>query len=308
VSTAPQALQQVRWPEEWPYTARDFRREDESPDEEFYDLPRLAFHVDKGYIRCLKAHYAEVFPSYPEARVLDICSSWVSHYPEEKCWSHVSITGMNEVELKENPQADDFCVQNLNEDPRLPYESESFDIVTCAVSFDYLAKPLEVMREVARVLRPGGVGLLSTSNSCFPTKAVDIWTRTGTMEHVLIYGSYFHYTGEFEAPECLDLSPLQARGFGVGDPVYVIQARKKGGAGVVAQPPRPADVREPVEGLKAWLTTRGMERHYGKVSEWCKEMEVVELMEIVDSVEELVDFLGDEITDKERDRLFGKFR
>ena len=26
---------------------------------------------------------------------------------------------MNEVELKENPQADDFCVQNLNEDPRL---------------------------------------------------------------------------------------------------------------------------------------------------------------------------------------------
>ena len=26
------------------------------------------------------------------------------------------------------------------------------------------------------------------------------------------------------------------------------------------------------------------------------------------SVEELVDFLGDEITDKERDRLFGKFR
>ena len=49
VSTAPQALQQVRWPEEWPYTARDFRREDESPDEEFYDLPRLAFHVDKGH-------------------------------------------------------------------------------------------------------------------------------------------------------------------------------------------------------------------------------------------------------------------
>ena len=23
--------------------------------------------------------------------------------------------------------------------------------------------------------------------------------------------------------------------------------------------------------VKAWLTTRGMERHYGKVSEWCKD-------------------------------------
>ena len=46
-----------------------------------------------------------------------------------------------------------------------------------------------------------------------PREAVDIWTRTGTMEHVLIYGSYFHYTGEFEAPECLD--PPAERNLGI---------------------------------------------------------------------------------------------
>ena len=40
--------------------------------------------------------------------------------------------------------------------PVLPYEDGSFDIVTCTVSFDYLTKPLAVMKEIARVLSPGG--------------------------------------------------------------------------------------------------------------------------------------------------------
>lgn len=30
---------------------------------------------------------------------------------------------------------------------------------------------LEVMKEVGRVLKPGGMVILSTSNRCFPTKA-----------------------------------------------------------------------------------------------------------------------------------------
>lgn len=133
---------------------------------------------------------------------------------------------MNEYELKENKQADDYTVRNLNIIPELPYESGSFDIVTCTVSFDYLNKPLQVMKEVARVLKPGGMVILSTSNRCFPTKAVSIWLQTKDVEHCLIYGSYMHYTGSFEPPEAKDLSPPQAR-IGFADPVFVIQARKK---------------------------------------------------------------------------------
>mgnify|MGYP001144347911 CR=1 FL=1 len=40
----------------------------------------------------------------------------------------------------------------------------------CAVSVDYLTKPLEVFREVNRVLKPGGLAIMSFSNRCFPTK------------------------------------------------------------------------------------------------------------------------------------------
>ncbi|CAK9026584.1 unnamed protein product [Durusdinium trenchii] len=218
---------QVRWPEEWPYTEADFARQDESTDTGFYTHPRICTHVDDNFIATLNKHYGKVFPTYPNARILDLCSSWISHYPTEKTWSHVSITGMNEYELQQNKQADDYTVRDLNENPKLPYEDSSFDIVTCTVSFDYLCKPLEVMKEVGRVLKPGGMVILSTSNRCFPTKAVNIWLQTGDLEHVLIYGSYMHYSSVFERPEALDLSgPLCRLGF--QDPVYVIQAKLLG--------------------------------------------------------------------------------
>jgi len=219
-------LRTVQWPAAWPYTSEDFSRADESEDTFFYSEPRLCTHVDDNFIARLRSHYEKVFTTYEGPRILDICSSWISHYPEKKCWSHVSITGMNKYELQQNKQADDYTVRNLNTTPELQYENCSFDIVTCTVSFDYLNKPLEVMKEVARVLKPGGTIILSTSNRCFPTKAINLWVRTGDMEHILIYGSYIHYTGEFEAPEAVDLSSPMAK-VGFADPVYIIQARKK---------------------------------------------------------------------------------
>merc|ERR1711871_1287738 len=117
--------------------------------------------------------------------------------------------GMNEEELKENPQLDSYCVSDLNVSPVLPYPSESFDVVTIVVSVDYLNNPLPVFTEISRVLRPEGRCYISMSNRCFPTKAFDIWLRTNDLEHVFIVGSFFHYTpGEpWMPPEGRDISP-----------------------------------------------------------------------------------------------------
>ena len=51
---------------------------------------------------------------------------------------------MNKSELEENPVLTSFNVQDLNKNPKLPYDDGSFDFITNAVSVDYLAKPLEV--------------------------------------------------------------------------------------------------------------------------------------------------------------------
>ena len=62
-------------------------------------------------------------------------------------------------------------------EPKLPYEDNSFDVITNAVSVDYLTKPIEVFKEMHRVLKPGGQAIMSFSNRCFPTKGLNIFLR-----------------------------------------------------------------------------------------------------------------------------------
>ena len=57
----------------------------------------------------------------------------------------------------------------------LALDDDHFDGACLCVSIQYLQRPVEVFREVRRVLRPGAPFVVSFSNRCFPTKAVAIW-------------------------------------------------------------------------------------------------------------------------------------
>lgn len=214
-------LENPKWPPEWPFTEKDFARQDESDDGYFYESPRLVYHIDDSAVSALAKYYGENLEE--GADVLDICSSWVSHYPKDWKGGNVVGLGMNEYELSQNKQLTSFDVKDLNKDPTFPYDDESFDVVTCVVSVDYLNKPKQIFQEIGRVLRPGGVCMLSMSNRCFPTKAFQIWLRTNDLEHIFIAGSFFHYSGLFEPPKCDDISPNPGR----SDPLYIVRAQKK---------------------------------------------------------------------------------
>jgi len=214
-------LENPQWPEQYPFSSEDFARQDESDDAIFYETPRLCYHIDDFAVSALTKYYEKHLA--PGADVLDICSSWVSHYPKEWKGNDVVGLGMNEYELSQNPQLNRYDVKDLNDDPTFPYENESFDVVTCVVSVDYLNRPREIFQEIGRVLRPGGVCMLSMSNRCFPTKAFRIWLQTNDAEHVFIAGSFFHYSGLFDAPKCDDVSPNPGR----SDPLFIVRANKK---------------------------------------------------------------------------------
>jgi hypothetical protein len=173
--------------------AHAFDRQDDSDDLAFYGFPRLVTHIDEAAVAALADLYREVIPN--GARVLDLMSSWVSHLPADRTYAEVVGHGMNAEELAANPQLSRWFVQDLNRDPALPLEDGAFDAALCCVGVQYLRRPLEVIREVGRVLVPGAPFVISFSNRCFPTKAVAVWRALDTSGHASLVRLYLERAG-----------------------------------------------------------------------------------------------------------------
>ena len=180
VMSASEILKNPDWPAKWPFSPVDFTREDQSNDGNFYYQPRLVYHIDEYAVDALTKYYSTVFR--PNSAILDICSSWVSHYPPTSSFARAVGLGMNEQELSQNRQLSEYVVQDLNKNTVFPFADNSFDYVTCVVSVDYLIHPLEVFTEIRRVLKPGGLAIFSQSNRCFPSKAIKIWLETNDFQ------------------------------------------------------------------------------------------------------------------------------
>jgi SAM-dependent methyltransferase len=199
-----------------------FRRYDETPDEEFYSVPRLVTHIDDGAITAVTQLYSELFP--PGGKILDLMSSWVSHLPEEVRYERVVGLGMNEEELRRNPRLDEYVLQNLNTDARLPFGDGEFDGVGCCVSIDYLTNPVAILREVGRLLEVGAPVVITFSNRCFPTKAVAIWRQLDNRGHVRLVEGYLEEAGNFRNVRGLDRSPRRL----FSDPLYAVIGESTG--------------------------------------------------------------------------------
>jgi SAM-dependent methyltransferase len=99
---------------------------------------------------------------------------------------------MNPQELQRNPQLSDFFVRDLNKDPAgWALADQSVDAVVCCCSVQYLQYPERVFTEIYRVLRPGGVCIISFSNRMFYEKAIQAWRDGSGYSRVQLVKSYF---------------------------------------------------------------------------------------------------------------------
>lgn len=208
---------------------------DETEDRLFYEYPRFVTHVDEGFIDRLRGLYSDRLSD--NSRVLDLMSSWVSHLPDDRKFSHVEGHGMNEEELARNRQLNHYFVQDLNKDPKLPLGDREFDAVLICVSVQYLQYPEAVFSEIHRVLKPGGMVIVSFSNRMFFQKAIAAWRDGTEPQRVKLVESYFNSvrSGElpgFSVPEVIinqsSVPPvLQMLGLGGGDPFYAVIAHRQ---------------------------------------------------------------------------------
>jgi hypothetical protein len=180
-----------------------FSKMDTEEDEVFYKPPRLVCHIDDGAIAALTQFYRLILPA--GGVLLDLMSSWVSHLPPEIDYAGVIGHGMNATELAANPRLNRWFIQNLNRDEKLPLADASVDAATVCVSIQYLQQPVAVLRELARVLRPGAPLIISFSNRCFWTKAVAIWRALDDSGHARLVERYLGHAG-FERIETHQLA------------------------------------------------------------------------------------------------------
>ena len=198
-----------------------FDRTDAATDDKFYAFPRLVTHIDDGAITAVGDLYVELGLCEPNTGpVLDLMSSWISHFPVKP--TSLTVLGMNVAELAANPMADERVTHDLNADHVLPFADATFAAAVCCVSVDYLAGPIEVFAEVARVVRPGGVFACTFSNRCFPTKAIRGWLATDDDTHLTLVAEYFRRSSGWDAPSVALRTPPNHR----GDPLYAVWARR----------------------------------------------------------------------------------
>ncbi|MGF1519085.1 MAG: class I SAM-dependent methyltransferase, partial [Nodosilinea sp.] len=123
-----------------------------------------------------------------------------------------------------------YFVQNLNENPQLPLADQSFDAVLNTVSVQYLQQPEVVFGEIYRILKPGGIAIVSFSNRMFYQKAIAAWRDGSETRRVNLVKSYFGAVPGFSSPEVITHAPsvpaiLQMLGLG-GDPFYAVVAER----------------------------------------------------------------------------------
>jgi len=198
-----------------------FQREDESDDGLFYSSPRLVVHIDDNAIEAVGRVFRDLIP--PDSAVLDLMSSWRSHWPQGHPKKRMVGLGLNAPEMEDNPDLDENVIHDLNRDPVLPFGDAEFDAVVITVSAQYLARPVETFRQINRVLKPGGAFIVTFSNRMFPTKAVRIWRNSTDQGRMELVASYAEAAGNFTDIRAGLVNQEQSP---PSDPLFAVVCRK----------------------------------------------------------------------------------
>ncbi len=211
-----------------------FSRLDEQADQLFYQRPRIVSHLDAQALETVQKLIGQLIIE-PRPVILDLMASCDSHLPGEVNPAALIGLGMNQQELETNERLTDRLVHDLNENPELPFEDNTFDVVLNTVSVDYLTHPIDVFAEVARVLKPGGLFLVIFSNRYFPQKVTRVWADCTEHERLKLIDDFFLFTGRFEESQHFVSMGLPrpaddkyAKAGIPSDPIFAVYAEKAG--------------------------------------------------------------------------------
>jgi SAM-dependent methyltransferase len=214
------------------FSPYDLSREDEVPDTEFYAKPRFVDHVDSCALGTVELIYGRLIP--PGSSILDLMAGPDSHLGKVSTPLAIVGLGLNKTELEANSALTERVIHDLNSDPKLPFSDNRFDVVANTVSVDYLTRPVEVFREVSRILKPEGLFIVVFSNRMFPPKAISVWKRSTEKQRVELVRRFFSLSGRFSIEGYQESTgkprPKEDKYYDLGipsDPIYAVWGKAK---------------------------------------------------------------------------------
>ena len=186
-------------------------------------------HLDSTALQQLQNFYTAMLPE--NGRVLDLMASMNSHLPDNTESLNITGLGLNLEEMNANPCLHTKVIHDLNDNPVLPFTDNSFDAVLCTVSVEYLTQPVDVFKDIARILKNGGKFIVTFSNRWFPTKAIQLWTNLHDFERMGLVREYFMTSRQYK-----DINTRSIRGLErphddrhklpLSDPLYAVWGTK----------------------------------------------------------------------------------
>jgi Methyltransferase domain len=219
------------WPAKWPYSFEDFRPCDYTRDEPVDTLAQYQYSqslIDASQVMLIpgvlrfpiRRHF--ILPKdkiaqidhlsqylFDGATVLELFSTYESVLPKRFKLGPTVGVGWSSREMVTNPRLDDFIEQDLTVDPFLPLADNYFDFVVVPAMFQLFQRPLDMFREINRVLKPGGTAIIGVKLamwSFLTMKQCRYYVETNYLEDMMACGSFFHYAGGFSKPKAFDLN------------------------------------------------------------------------------------------------------
>lgn len=123
-------------------------------------------------------------------------------------------------------------VRDLNEKPSfLDLNTAEYDAVLCCVGVQYLQEAEALFAEVGRILKPGGIVIISFTNKFFYQKALVGWMERGMKERARLVTDYIRAAGGFQNIHVVGdgtniMTQLLSLGGLAGDPFAAVVATR----------------------------------------------------------------------------------
>ncbi|MCK5697172.1 MAG: methyltransferase domain-containing protein [Gammaproteobacteria bacterium] len=183
-----------------------FIRKIEEDDGLFYDAIETTIPVDQVAIEQLQQFYNHCIQN--NSIVLDLMAATDSYLPNTLKNIDLTGLGVKEDDLKTNQALNHSILHNINTQPDLPFDDQSFDAVICSFGIEYITQPIKIFEQVARILKPNGVFIVAFSDRFFDKKAIALWDNLHSFERMGLVLEYFRQADQFNDLQCESIRGL----------------------------------------------------------------------------------------------------